>query len=299
MSESADNFSLKAAERIEYLARKIDNLERMVAETRSLVGPFGINMGDDTVLVQTIYSVKYFIPIKDDVMTPQLVVYRQWEPEVSSLISSLLHKDSVFVDVGANFGYFTCLAGAKIGVGGSGRVYALEANPKMFQLLCRNTSINWSMAPITNIEIAVSNETSQLVMNVPADRYANASLGSISSDGKVDSFDVQAERLDNLLNDCEKVDLIKIDVEGWEYPVLQGAEKIISENQDIIVIIEWSPAQIGNAQINPEDLIHFMKERKFRFYSIEMKKEMTDVELLALSYGNILMKRSDFAIELF
>ena len=132
------------------LGSEIAALRCSVEEIRTLVGPFGVSFPDGTTLVQTLFGHKYFVDSSDLVMTPQLIVYRQWESELSSFIHSSVTADSVFVDVGANFGYFSVLAAARMGVSGRGFVVAVEPNPQMVALLRKNAAINWSIV-CTNV----------------------------------------------------------------------------------------------------------------------------------------------------
>src|SRR5262245_18342906 len=94
---------------INSLQASITQLQASVADIRSLVGPFAATFPDGSMLVQTLYGTKYFIDPTDDIMAPQLVIYRQWESELSQFMLNSVSPDTVFVDVGANFGYFTCL----------------------------------------------------------------------------------------------------------------------------------------------------------------------------------------------
>ncbi|HZX25968.1 MAG TPA: hypothetical protein VFF16_02780, partial [Telluria sp.] len=141
---SVDFTSLIAG--INQISKRIESLERSVRDIRQLVGPFGVNFPNNEILVQTIHGTKYFIDANDLVMTPQLVVYRQWESDLSSFFLRSVTAETVFLDVGANFGYFTCLAASKIGTTGKGRVISVEPNPRMLDMLRRNSKINWSMA---------------------------------------------------------------------------------------------------------------------------------------------------------
>src|ERR1700683_666638 len=80
---------------IEHLKKQ----DQAIAEIRRLVGPSGILFPDGTLLVQTIHGTKYFIDPSDLVMAPQLVVYRQWESDVSAFILSAVKENSIFMDV--------------------------------------------------------------------------------------------------------------------------------------------------------------------------------------------------------
>ena len=82
------------------LTAQIERIGTELRQIRSLVGPFGVPFPDGTMLVQTLYGTKYFIDPTDMVMAPQLVVYRQWESDLSTFMVNSTTKHTVFVDVG-------------------------------------------------------------------------------------------------------------------------------------------------------------------------------------------------------
>jgi FkbM family methyltransferase len=218
-----------AAARLDAIERRLAAIERSVREIRQLVGPFAVPIGQDHLLVQTIHQVKYIIPARDMVMTPQLVVYRQWEAALSALLPRLCPPGSVFVDVGANFGYFTCLLAAKLGRTPGSRVIAIEPNPGLVQLLRTNIGINWSSAPVRIEPVAVAETPGEMVLSIPDDRAANGTLASIPAEGRsLRTHSVPVARLDDLLRDEPRIDLIKIDVEGFEPAVLRGAAETLA-----------------------------------------------------------------------
>lgn len=271
---------------------KLNVIDQKLDQLISLVGPFGVSMQDNTTLVQTIYNTKYYIPCDDDIMTPQLIIYRQWEKNVSEFLLSKVNSETVFLDIGANFGYFSCLIASKIGAGNLGRVYAFEANPKMTNLLRRNIEINWGMAAVDVHEIAVTEKAGVLQLNIPKKHLANASLGQMGAGVEVDVVNVEADSIDNLLHSLERVDLVKIDVEGVEYLVLKGMVNTIDNNPNIKIIMEWSAGQMHDAGIRKDDILDFICERGFKIYEIETNTELTREQCLSLDYGNLYLYKS-------
>lgn len=81
--------------RLAAMEARLSGIERTLREIRQLVGPFAVPIGTDDLLVQTIHQVKYMVPARDMVMTPQLVVYRQWEAQLSALLPRLDRKSVV------------------------------------------------------------------------------------------------------------------------------------------------------------------------------------------------------------
>jgi FkbM family methyltransferase len=244
-------------------------------------------------LAQTIHGVKYFIDPEDMIITPQMIVYRQWESDLSNLFRALCTPSSVVVDVGANFGYFTCLAGTMIGAHGNGRVFAFEPNPKLARLIRRNLEINWSMAPIEMHEVAVADFSGEVTLYIPRAHGANASL-SASDSPDADRVKVKAVRLDDVVPANVAVDIMKIDVEGHEYGVLSGARQMIERSPEIKIIMEWSRSQMADAGIDPAKIIQYFEG--FHCYRIELNADpfahRESMEwLLSQTYVDVMLSR--------
>jgi FkbM family methyltransferase len=298
-SQSVAGPDLVAIEaKLDALSRQVAALARSTTEIRQLVGPFGLTMPNGTVLVQTLHQVKYLIDPRDMVMAPQLIVYRQWEPELSRLFSALLTPDTVFVDVGANFGYFTCLAGSRIGTSGKGRIFAVEPNPALVKLLTMNAKINWSMCPIQIFPVAVAAEEGVAELFIPVAGAANASLSESSDTGETTRVSVDLKPLDSIVPPGTRVDLLKVDVEGHETGVLLGARRVLAESPDIVIVLEWSLGQTKEAGYDAAKLIDFFDETGLSVFDAPADGRPSDwppltrEQLLATPYANILLKRA-------
>lgn len=251
MTETGEAELLQA---IAALSARLEEIERRTNETRQLVGPFAVPFPDGSMLTQTIHGLKYFIDPNDLIIAPQMVIYRQWEADISELFRRLCRPDSTVVDIGANFGYFSVLAANLIGTGGSGQVISFEPNPALCKLLRRNREINWSIAPVTLHEIALGEREDNLVLHVPKEHGANGSL-SAPLGTECDAIPVAVKPLDAMLPPALPVDLMKIDVEGHEATVLRGAREVIARSPKLHLILEWSRKQMGDAGIAPEEVL--------------------------------------------
>lgn len=248
---------------------RLSGMERTLREIRQLVGPFGVPIGTEELLVQTIHQVKYLVPARDMVMTPQLVVYRQWEAQLSALLPRLCPPGAVFVDVGANFGYFTCLLAARLGRETGSRVIAIEPNPDLLRLLRVNVDINWSGAPVRIEPLAVADTFGEMVLTIPDDCSANGTLAPIEAVGRtLRTHRVPVVRLDDLLRDEPRVDLVKIDVEGFEPAVLRGAPETLAR-PGVRLVLEWSAPQLRAAGFDPMEAPALLEAAGFRIFDAE------------------------------
>jgi len=150
------------------------------------------------------------------------------EGDVDYFIRSNLRSGSVFVDVGANVGYYTLLA-SKL-VGAQGRVYAVEAVPSTASILKANVKLN-ECRNVRVYNVAAWSSKGQIVLSVPWSMYGFASVAK----GSGETLMVNATTLDDILKEEGFVDLIKIDVEGAEYEVLVGAKEVLSRVGCLVV----------------------------------------------------------------
>ncbi|MBS0237765.1 MAG: FkbM family methyltransferase [Proteobacteria bacterium] len=234
-------------------------------------------------------------------MMPKLVGNRIWEPKVTALVASLVKPGMTFIDVGANFGYYTCLAGTLMGPTEGSRVFAIEPQPDLANLIVRNSYVNWSMAPIEVINVAIADRFGTRTLHVPSGLTSQASLTKptrgLDRSGRrppeLVPIAVEVETLDNLFPDPITADVVKIDVEGEELGVLTGARELIKRSSNIEIVMEWSLDHLARAQGRAEALVNLIGQLGFKAHHIEAKREMISSEgILALDYGNLWLRRN-------
>jgi FkbM family methyltransferase len=190
-----------------------------------------------------------------------------YEPEVMNIIKKNLTAGSVFIDVGANVGYFARMASDM--VESSGWVYAFEIEHDNYYSLCKNTG------PLNNViplHFAVSNGLTFMQVH----HSSHSACHSLVNTGNYldgDEFTVPTITMDyfwsNHLNK-QRVDLIKIDVEGAELFVLEGMGKMLSENIVETMIIEYCPRILKNSGQDPKKF-HEVLSSDFSLSIIEDK----------------------------
>lgn len=168
------------------------------------------------------------VSYESDLLFGPLLRYYQ-EPEENKWISKVLHEDSVFVDVGANVGGHSIRA-SKLGA----KVIAVEPVNENCKVLRLNFELNQLVNfQILNIAAGIREETRQIFLSASP---TGSSLKS--SNGKESKCIVQVKPLDDvipqLIGDVW-VDLLKVDVEGFEIEVLKGASNLLKRTRYIIV----------------------------------------------------------------
>ena len=138
-----------------------------------------------------------------------------------------------FVDVGANVGVFAILAASRVGPGG--RVFAYECNPELVDFLNRNVEMSWFDGRVRVIAKAAHRDDEERLLRVPRRQKMLGSLthfeGPVTLADELQEFPVRCERLDVGLGDVPYIDLLKIDVEGSEADVLDGASGLLDDGK--------------------------------------------------------------------
>lgn len=158
-----------------------------------------------------------------------------WDPAGTQYICGALKQGSVFLDIGANAGYFSLLAGKRVGP--AGKVLAVEPSPEMAEQLRRNAARS-GLANIVVDQVACSDSpgTRRLYLGPPSNT-GGTSLSERNVKWK-DSVDVVCTHADALVRKhaLSRVDLVKIDVEGAEHEVLRGMKRLLKELRPIIIM---------------------------------------------------------------
>lgn len=152
-----------------------------------------------------------------------------YEQGLAEILYQNIERNSVFYDLGAHWGYFSILASKCVGT--RGKVYAFEPMLQNFARLKQNVCIN-NIDNITLLNLAVSDKTKTIRFSNSTNTFANSYINV----GKEDSVEVMAIGLDQYIseNALPPPDFIKIDVEGAESDVLNGAKDLIKNHRPII-----------------------------------------------------------------
>jgi FkbM family methyltransferase len=144
-----------------------------------------------------------------------------YEPEVWPLIMASVRAGDVVVDVGAYIGLYALALGKRVGP--AGQVFAFEPTPDSFQVVLRHVELNGLQGQVRAVRAAVGRENG--TVSFSADQGIQASMVSKPSSTAVR---VECVTLDSFFPDA-RIDILKIDVEGFEEDVLKGARTVLSE----------------------------------------------------------------------
>jgi FkbM family methyltransferase len=167
-----------------------------------------------------------------DVIERTLSVGLAWEPHIAEWMKRHVKPGGVVVDVGSNIGYFTLMA-SKL-VGNEGTVVAIEPCHRNLGILCEHLWMN-SVGNVVVMSLAGSDSNAVLDIHFPT--YNNAGAASLRSLHSVHRHKVAAIPLDRLIEALGlHVDLVKLDVEGFEAHALKGLEGTIRRCSPVIIM---------------------------------------------------------------
>lgn len=170
----------------------------------------------------------------------------QMEPGTFVVVACLVQPGSTVVDVGANVGTFTLPLARLVGVGG--HVLALEPSPRVASLLQRTVALNGLSGAVT-VETCAAGDKDGVAQFSLSPQTTHSSL--IPPDDADEAIEVPLRRLDDLVAPGRRVDLIKVDVEGAELQVWRGMQRVVADNPELAVVLEYGPAHLRRAGVTP------------------------------------------------
>jgi FkbM family methyltransferase len=195
-----------------------------------------------------------------------------YEPPTAAVIHALVEPGDTVLDIGANAGFFTLLAAARVGP--RGRVLAFEPLPGVRRDLEANVGLN-RFGNVTIHGAAVSDRKATLTLfEGPQGHKGLSSLRPI--DMAVQSLAVPAIALDDLAGEIGPVKLAKIDVEGAELLALVGASKLIARDRPHLVI-EFTDEYLRSFGHSAALLAEWLFDHGYAVYRIE-ETRLTRVE---------------------
>jgi len=277
----------------------IKSLTDIVNDIKSLLeanpGIRSLYIGDYTALVRLKFGRRLYVDSRDIGVAQHIMVTGVWEQHYTNLVKRIVKPGDTFVDVGANFGYYSVLGGAF--VGSHGKVFSFEPSPRPFQLLKMSMKANGFLKQNgTNIyEFGVSDHIGEASFNYKDGDFGGGSLFIPSARLEKETFTevtIKLSTLDIMLKDVEKIDFIKIDAEGSEVSVIKGMEDLINRSPEMKILIEFYPRFIEK-HMNVDSFANYLHDFGFNFYLVDKSnlKAITHDQLKELNNCYLLLSK--------
>lgn len=236
---------------------------------------------------------KIKIKLHSDSYLSYLILRGSFESNEISFVKKILNKEFIFFDIGANVGLFSLIAAKRVHL-----VYSFEPTPKVYERLKENIKLN-NFKNIFPHNLALSNKNGVSSLHLEEDPSLDAwnkliSNHVINQSNKM--IDVKTISLDDFLRDqdikLEETIFIKIDVEGWEKYVLEGAENLLKKGNPIF-LIEFNDENFNQNNYDGKFLIEYLESFGFQFYELNNKGISIHNTKQVYKYTNLIAAKKD------
>lgn len=209
--------------------------------------------------------------------------YGNFQPIISETLRRYLRKGDTLIDVGANIGYFS-FVGAGL-VGRNGQVHSFEPVPEYFKRLNGFASLNKDYnIKVNQMAVGSENNNTKIFIKGGGDIGNNTFYPFLLEQEKYESsIDVPVIRLDDYIekNKIANIKVIKIDVEGFEFPALLGLEgyfkTCVKQNSYPIIICEIVPEVYSKQKYSLQNLLDYMARFSYHPFDILNNNKRLDL----------------------
>lgn len=207
------------------------------------------------------------VPSTREPVAVELIAHGTYEPHLCAFLERKLKPESVFFDVGANVGVMS-LCAAHLWCP-NGRVVGFEASQKIFGYLEHNSRTN----PHPGLHVlnrAVTSHTGQhlIFYDAPDEKFG---MGSLVNRFNNTGVQVPTISLDEaaLSLGIKRVDVIKVDVEGFELGVFQGAQKLLAQSPAPMIIFEFNDWAENNGTTQAGDAQRYLRQQGYTTLTLD------------------------------
>lgn len=246
--------------------------------------------------IPTLERIKGFKTMPDDPFWFRLeLLTDRHEQETAAQFRRLIQPGMIVLDVGAHVGYYARLSSQLVGE--NGRVIAFEPHPRTFEYLMRNVT---SLLNVTTIQAAVAETEGTaelydyLMMSASGSLHYDETLVDLQrahatkddiaprlAQGlPVQTYTVRTAPIDSILEELgvNRVDFVKMDIEGAEMGALRGMKRTISESPELKLIMEYNPVALRAFDNQPEAALNEVLGMGFSHVAIIQKDgTLTDI----------------------
>ncbi|MDP2637181.1 MAG: FkbM family methyltransferase [bacterium] len=246
---------------------------------------------------KTVNGVTMHFDYQKDEKLQRMMYLGLYELGVTDIMRRFLREGDVFLDAGANVGYHTALGAGFVGKSGS--VHAFEPVPEYFEKLKKLAEVNTGYHIVLN-QCALGETTGSMKMYQIRTHRGERSFGTgsmfkdwLSNETVEATLEVPITRLDAYVQEknLQNVKLLKIDVDGFEFPLLRGAEQFLRSQAPVIISEIGHPiyARLGRT-VN--DLLDYMARLSyFPFDMVNLQKQLTKEEINREFINEVVFKK--------
>lgn len=210
-------------------------------------------------IVKDIQGSKMHLNLEDFGLSKQLFLNGIREPECTRIMKEQLKKDMTIAEIGANIGYYALMEASIVGK--NGKIYAIEPFPPNYELLKKNIDINLYNDRIELFNLAISNKPGKTKLYIK-DKHNLCNM--LESDSDKSYVEVETKTLDEFIKGKKLPDIIRMDIEGFEYYVVEGMKKTLEQCEQCKMFIEVHPFQMYEKGLDYKKPLEMLFEKGFK-----------------------------------
>jgi len=209
-------------------------------------------------LLKEVHGVKLYLNPDDHGISMELGVDGTHEPILTDLLRSLISEGMTVVDIGGNIGYFPLIESRLVGP--TGKVIVFEPSPVSFSFLQRNIEANKAFNIVAR-NLAIGNHKGSATLYT----FERANWNSLVLQNREckSAIKVELVTLDELLGSEPRVDVIRMDVEGYECKIIHGMRNILKRHKPLLVL------ELHANLVSLEDIAEFLNSLQDTGYAIK------------------------------
>lgn len=268
---------------------------------------FNSNIEKNPQVVKDINNNLIVINPDDHLVSRDILKNGVWERNINYVLEKIVKEGNVVLNLGTHIGFHT-IHMSKL-VGDTGTVHSFEANSIAYKYLLANLFVNNIKNVVTYNKAAYSENTELKFVGFNAVGLNQGGSYVMPSDDSVrensnywkpmianaDIFMVEAAKIDDVLTNVPKIDIIQMDIEGCEPKAMYGALNLIARSDNLIVIQEWDISHMSS-QSNVLEYLGFWRNQGYEFAAIPKKNNdfiletMTDEQLIHF-WGDVVIAK--------
>jgi FkbM family methyltransferase len=225
-----------------------------------------------TAIVEVNNSQMFLLPRKSDI-NQDLFVYKKREPICTNYLihSGILKEGDVALDIGANIGYYVLIESQLVGK--KGHVYAVEPVLSTFKQMQKNVRLSNS-TNVSTFQLAFGAERKEKSEIYVSGKSNLSSMSREAVGGTLEyAQEVVMETVDSFLKDKAPPNIVRMDVEGFEYEIIKGMSETLKGNLKILVELHPLPKYMKPGKM--DEIFQMLEQNNFkvRFAVFEDKVE--------------------------
>ena len=232
---------------------------------RVLLSPFFLKAKD--IDIEGYFDCKYILPNIQESVAFELFINGIYELETHNFLLSVMPRDAIYMDIGANIGSVLiplCKRRPDI------RCFAVEASDWVYKYLVTNIKQNKLEQSVTCINEAMADTAEGYVSFYTNERvFGKGSLSPVFSNEPVQVKRTCFEQLMQQYN-LSRVDVIKIDIEGFEYFAFKGGDRLLNSADAPLILFEFVSWAEKHAGIEPGEAQRLLKSWGYSLYQLNL-----------------------------